>query len=356
MSLESIRKNIDLKDSQILKLLHERMELALMARKFKASIEDQSRESELFERITNHGGVLISDEFSCRLYEMIVKESKRLQKENYSLIGFQGERGAYSELAAIAWDSSYVPTACPDWADVFEGVKSGLYDYGIIPIENTLGGVVNQTNDLLIHSDLYIVGAVEMEVHHCLLALPDTDHREIRTVYSHQQALAQCRNFLARNGLEGVPYYNTAGAAKMLLEKRPTGSAVIAGKSTAEIYNLEIIKENIEDLATNRTRFLIIAKDECRDEGNKCSILFSTAHKAGTLFKVLEIFANAKINLTRIESIPDKPGSYAFFVDFEGSKEDETVKQVMEHVGEITGDFRFMGCYKEIHSSGEGEG
>lgn len=351
MSLNEIRKNIDLKDSQILKLLHERMELALMARKFKTTIEDQSREADLFEKIGAHSGILVSDEFSCQLYEMIINESKRLQNGNYSLIGFQGERGAYSEQAALVWNSEYVPTACLTWADVFSGVSSGLYDYGIIPIENTLGGVVNQTNDLMIHSDLFIVGAVEMDVHHSLLALPDTDHREIRTVYSHQQALAQCRNFLARNGLEGIPYYNTAGAAKMLLEKRPRGSAVIAGKNTAEIYNLEIIKENIEDLETNRTRFLIIAKDEAHDTGNKCSILFTTAHKAGTLFKVLEIFARAEINLTRIESIPDKPGSYAFFVDFEGNKDDENVTAVMKQLEDITGEYKFMGCYREIYSA-----
>ncbi len=355
MSLDEIRKNIDMKDSQILKLLHERMELALMSRKFKSTIEDQSREADLFEKITSHSGVLISEEFSCKLYEMIIQESKRLQTGNYALIGYQGERGAYSELAATVWNGEYVPTACQTWAEVFDGVTSGLYDYGVIPIENTLGGVVNQTNDLMIHSDLSIVGAVEMEIHHCLLALPDTDHREIRTVYSHQQALSQCRNFLARNGLEGIPYYNTAGAAKMLLEKRPKGSAVIAGRNTAEIYNLEIIKENIEDLETNRTRFLIIARDESTEPGNKCSILFTTAHKAGTLFKVLEIFARAEINLTRIESIPDKPGTYAFFVDFEGSSEDDTVKEVMEKVHAISGSFRFMGCYREIHSTGDEE-
>jgi prephenate dehydratase/chorismate mutase len=353
MSLDSIRKNIDLKDSQILKLLHERMELALMSKKFKSAIEDQSRESELFEKITAHTGVLVSEQFSYQLYELIINESKKIQQNNYSLIGYQGERGAYSELAAMKWNNEYVTTACQTWNDVFDGVKSGLYDFGIVPIENTLGGVVNQTNDLMIHSDLFIVGAVEMEVHHCLLALPDTDHREIRTVYSHQQALSQCRHFLARNGLEGVPYYNTAGAAKMLLEKRPAGSAVIAGRNTAEIYNLEILKENIEDLETNRTRFLLIAREEAKDAGNKCSVLFTTAHKAGTLFNVLEIFAKENINLTRIESIPDKPGTYAFFVDFEGNKEDPVIKKVMEDVKKFSGDFKFMGCYREIHAGDE---
>jgi prephenate dehydratase len=192
-----------------------------------------------------------------------------------------------------------------------------------------------------------VVGAVELPIHLCLLALPGTDHRVIRGVYSDFQALAQCRRFLARNKLEPVQYYDTAGAAKMLAEKTPKASAAIASKLCAELYNLEIIKEDIEDQDRNMTRFLVLSREERREVGDKCSIIFSTEHKAGTLFRVLEVFAGERINLTRIESIPQEPGNYAFFLDFMGSDKDDKVIQVLKEVETITSNLRLMGCYKE---------
>ena len=133
----------------------------------------------------------------------------------------------------------------------------------------------------------------------------------------------------------------------MLAEKTPKGSAAIASKLSAQLYDLEIIKEDIEGLDKNMTRFLVLSKEENREEGNKCSVIFSTEHKAGTLFRVLEVFARENINLTRIESIPDEPGSYAFFLDFMGSNKDDKVVKALEEVKEITSNFRLMGCYKE---------
>jgi prephenate dehydratase len=128
---------------------------------------------------------------------------------------------------------------------------------------------------------------------------------------------------------------------------RPKASAAIASKLSAELYHLEILKENIEDLDTNLTRFIVLSKEESQEKGDKCSIIFSTEHKAGTLFRVLEVFAKKNINLTRIESIPDEPGSYAFFLDFMGSHKDEAVTAALTEVKEITRSFRLMGCYTE---------
>ena len=347
MNLKEIRKNIDVLDSKILKLLNGRMELALMAKKSKSQIEDREREKEVLDRIRRNSTGLINAEFIEKIYIEIIKESKHLQRKDYKLIAFQGEHGAYGEAASREWNSGLIPMPCGEFAEVFEGVTSGLYDYGIVPVENTLGGVVGQVNELLIHTDLNVVGAVELPIHLCLLTLPGTDHREIRAVYSHPQALAQCRHFLARNKLDPVQYYDTAGAAKMLAGKRPRGSAAIASKLSAQLYDLEIIKEDIEDLDRNMTRFLVLSKEENREEGNKCSIIFSTEHKAGTLFRVLEVFARENINLTRIESIPDEPGNYAFFLDFMGSNKDESVVRALEEVEEITRNFKLMGCYKE---------
>lgn len=347
MSLEKIRKKIDLIDSKILKLLNERMEQVLMAKRFKSQIEDSRREKELLDNIRKNSTDLIHPEFIGRIYLEIIKESKKLQEKDFQLIAFQGEHGAFGEVASKAWNRDLVPVPCSTFAAVFEGVKTGLYEYGIVPVENTLGGVVGEVNECLNTTDLYVVGAIELPIHLCLLALPETDHREIRNVYSHFQALSQCRHFLARNRLDPVPYYDTAGAAKMLAEKRTRGSAAIANRLCAELYNLEIIKEDIEDFDRNITRFLVLSRQESREEGDKCSIIFSTEHKAGTLFRVLEVFARRNINLTRIESIPKEPGSYAFFLDFMGSLKDEKVKRSLEEVKTITSNFKLMGCYKE---------
>ncbi len=236
---------------------------------------------------------------------------------------------------------------CREFSDVFDNVRDGFFDFGIVPVENSLGGIVGPVNSILINTDLKIVAAIDMPISHCLLAVPGTDHREIRSAYSHSQALAQCRNFLARNKLEPRTYYDTAGAARMIAQERPRDTAAIANRFAAEIYDLEIIKDEIQDSANNRTRFLIIAKEDGHAGGNKCSAVFSTNDKAGALFRTLEIFARAGINLTRIESVPDKPGDYAIFLDFDGSATDPAVAGAITEAGGETRDFRLLGCYVE---------
>ncbi len=347
MGLKGIRNKIDSIDSKILKLLNARMEQAIIARKYKEKVKDNDREKEILERIESDKGQLISPDFCKKLFKEIMNESRALQKENYDIIAFQGEHGAYSEMASKAWNQKLISIPCGSFADVFNGVESGRFEYGIVPVENTLGGVVGEVNKNLMDTSLNIVGAIENPVEHCLLTLPGTDHREIKKVYSHSQALSQCKNFLERNDLEPVPFYDTAGAAKMLSEERPEGVAVIASKFAAVLYNLEIIKSNIEDSDANKTRFFILSKDKKEKQGNKCSIIFSTEHKAGTLFKVLELFAKGNINLTRIESMPKQLLNYAFFLDFMGSDKDEKVQQVLKKVEEHSKDMRFLGCYKE---------
>lgn len=350
MGLKNIRDKIDAIDSKILKLLNTRMEQAIIARKYKNKVEDSGREQEILDRIESDTGELISPAFCKKLFSEIMNESKELQKKNYDIIAFQGEHGAYSEMAAKGWNKELISIPCNSFADVFNGVESGRFEYGIVPVENSLGGVVGDVNRNLMKTSLNIVGAIENPVEHCLLTLPGTNHRDIKKVYSHSQALSQCKNFLERNDLEPVPYYDTAGSAKMLSEERPEGVAVIASKFAAVLYNLEIIKSNIEDSSANKTRFFILSKEKTETNGNKCSIIFSTAHKAGTLFKVLELFAKANINLTRIESMPEQMLNYAFFLDFMGSDKDENIQNVLKEVKKHSKDVRFLGCYKEIKS------
>lgn len=347
MNLNSLREDIDRIDSRILALLNERLEKALLTRSFKRSVEDRGREAIVLERVRRSARCAMAPEFAESLYRLIIDECRGIQSRATRLVGFQGDHGAYSEAAARAWDKDAAAIPCRDFSDVFEGVQEGYFDFGILPVENTLGGIVGPVNSILINTDLRIVAAVDMPIRHCLMALPGADHREIRSAYSHPQALAQCRRFLERNRLEAVHFYDTAGAARMVAEERPKAIAAIASSFAAELYGLEIIKEGVQDAENNRTRFFVVAREAAPEGGNKCSVVFFTEDKAGALFRALEIFATAGINLTRIESVPDKPGDYAMFIDFEGSDRDPAVADALASAARSTRDFRLLGCYTE---------
>jgi prephenate dehydratase/chorismate mutase/prephenate dehydratase len=347
MNLKDIRDDIDRIDAKMLALLDERMEKALLARAFKSSVTDPARESAVLDRITRSSRCLAGPDFTSGLWKSIMAEARAIQDRKPKTVGFQGEHGANSEVALRAWDADAAAMPCVEFSDVFDSVRDGLFDYGIVPVENTLGGLVGPVNSILINTDLKIVAAIDAPISHCLLAVPGADHREIRSAYSHPQALAQCRNFLARNKLEARAYYDTAGAARMISQERRKDTAAIANRFAAEIYDLEIIKDEIQDAQNNRTRFLVIAKEASAQAGNKCSAVFSTNDKAGALFGILEIFAREGINLTRIESVPDKPGDYAIFIDFDGSDSDPAVAKAIEGAKAEARGFRILGCYAE---------
>jgi prephenate dehydratase/chorismate mutase len=355
MELGELRKKIDRMDFEIMKLLGSRMELALRTGKLKPGIEDAGREREVLDAAARLSKGLIRPEFSQKVFRDIIEESKALQKRGLKLVGFQGEHGAYSEVAAREYDGAWVPIPCLEFVDVFDSVSSGQFDYGVVPVENSLEGAVTQVNDLLVERDLRIVGEMKVPVHHCLLALPETDYRDIKVVYSHPQALAQCRGVIARNKLEPRPYYDTAGAAMMLANERPKAAAAIASRLCAGIYGLEILKDSIEDHESNNTRFIVLAKGGAAPDGakgDKCSIIFSTAHKAGALYGVLKIFSDAGVNLTRIESRPIRkdPGNFAFLLDFQGSESDGKVAEMLSKVEKEARMYKFLGCYKEARA------
>jgi prephenate dehydratase/chorismate mutase len=356
MDLGDIRKKINTIDFEILKLLNSRMEYALRTKKFKSEITDEKRESEVIEYIRQHSQGLIEPDFCKGLFAQVIAESKRLQGERLELIGFQGEHGAFSEQAAGLFDSSLICISCDEYREVFEAVDSGLLHYGVVPVENTLGDAVPDANEFLVERDLQIIGEVRLPIRYCLLALPETDPREIRVVYSSRYALSQCQKYLAAHELEGRPHYDAAGAAKMLLRERPKGAAAIASRFAAEFYNLAVLHEAVEDHHQNMSRFLILSKGKGSKAGNKCSIVFSTEDKAGALFRVLKEFADQEINLTRIESLlnRDDPGNYLFFVDFHGSIQEEAVLRALDRVRKSTPLFKFLGCYPEARGPASG--
>jgi prephenate dehydratase/chorismate mutase len=353
MKLNDISKKIDKIDRELLVLLQERMGLSLRSTKFQQATGDSAREADLLERMERMNLDLIKRSFSRQLLKTIVEESKRLQDEDRQLVAFQGEHGAYGDVASrlLAPAGAYIP--CLEFIDVFRGVEEGYLDLGVVPVENSLEGAVTQVNDLLTTTSLNVIGEVKVDVNHCLLATEATDYREIRVVYSHPQALAQCRDFLMRNNLEPRPYYDTAGAAKMLARENPKAAAAIASSLCAELYNLDIIKEGIEDGPSNSTRFLLLSREPYAGQGSKTSIIFAVAHEAGQLYEVLKLFADAQINLTRISSMPlrSDPSNYSFFLDFEGSEKDAKVMEVTGEVEKMSISLKNLGSYPAAKGS-----
>jgi prephenate dehydratase/chorismate mutase len=347
MKSEDIFKKINKIDRELLVLLQERMGWVLRSKKFRQTAGDSTAEEEMLTRFERLNLDLIERSFTQQLLKTIIDESRRLQQEERQLVAFQGEHGAYGEVASrrLVPGGAYIP--CMEFIDVFRGVEEGYLDLGVVPVENSLEGAVTQVNELLTITDLKVIGEAKVTVSHCLLATEATDYREIRQAYSHPQALAQCRNFLMRNNLEARPYYDTAGAAKMLARENPKAAAAIASSLCADLYNLEIIKESIEDGPSNSTRFLLLSREAYTNGGDKTSIIFATPHTAGSLFAVLKLFADANINLTRIASMPlrSEPDNYCFFLDFEGSEKDENVVEIMNRMQDLTISLKNLGSY-----------
>jgi prephenate dehydratase/chorismate mutase len=350
MELEEIRKKIDHIDVQLAKLLGERLELAVRTKRHKKELNDPEREKQVLAHVKRFSSGLLRDDYLHAMFVNIIAESHRIEELELKLIGFQGEHGAYSEMAALNFFPLYATIPIDNFRDVFEKVESGSIDLGIVPVENSTEGIITEVHDLLVEKGIFICGEISFPVHHQLLTLSSSSIRDIHSVYSHPQALAQCRKFIERRKLEARPFYDTAGAARWLMEKRSDGVAVIASSLCADLYDLDIVLENIEDEASNATRFLLISRQSSEQNNEKSSIIFSTSHQAGALYHILAMFAEAKINLTRIESRPVKndPGHYRFFVDLQGTIQNELVEQTLKNIREHTTFYKFLGSYRKL--------
>lgn len=262
-------------------------------------------------------------------------------------IAFQGEKGAYSEAAAIHFFKNGVHTIpYSTFYEVLESTEQGRSDYAILPVENSLEGSVGESYDLLLTTKLNVVNEVYHRINHCLIGFDGLE--KIDTVYSHPQALGQCRKFIQKHKLKPIPTYDTAGSVKILLELKKNNLACIASKNAAEIYKVPVIKEGIEDNMNNYTRFLILAnKKQEKTPKDKTSIIFSIKHVPGTLYSILEKFNENKINLTKIESRPTKstPWEYNFYVDFEGNQAEIHVQNMLEKIKYDTLFLKILGSY-----------
>ena len=262
-------------------------------------------------------------------------------------ISFQGERGAYSEAASVLFFEDEIETIpCSTFANALKNTENDASDYSILPVENSLEGSVGESNDLLLSTMLHVTGEVYHRIHHCLIGTGSIG--DIDTVYSHPQALGQCRQFIQENSLKTIPSYDTAGSVKIIKDLNKNNVACIASKDAAEIFDVPIIQEGIEDNANNYTRFLIFSKEKSNTtENSKTSIIFSVKHESGALYQIINEFYQQKINLTKIESRPNKNTTweYNFYVDFEGHQDDSAIKDVLRKLRDNTTFLKILGSY-----------
>jgi len=274
------------------------------------------------------------------------------------MIAYQGEPGAYGEIAALRIGK---PEPFESFEDVFDAVENRNVDFAVIPIENSLGGSIHQNYDLLLQHSVTIVAETFVKVEHCLLGLNGSSIEHALKVLSHPQALAQCRNFFTANkGLKAEATYDTAGSAKMVATEKDPTKLAIASKRAGELYGLEILRENLADEEWNITRFFCIAHTENLESLNlrkltgkldtsqyKTSIAFALPNEQGSLFKALATFAMRNIDLTKIESRPfrKKAFEYLFYIDFIGHHNDLNILNALNHLREFATIVNVFGSY-----------
>jgi prephenate dehydratase len=271
-------------------------------------------------------------------------------------VAFQGERGAYSEAAALEYFGiSIEPIPCPSFDEVFEKVESGAVDRGIVPVENSLGGSIHRNYDLFMRHQLHLVGENIFRVRHCLIGWPGTQIGDITLIMSHPQALAQCEHYITRLSIPREATYDTAGAVKMLKESGRRDHAAIASRRAAEVYEMQVLEEGVEDDEANYTRFVVLAREPIVPQSPaKTSIVFTLKNQPGALFKALSVFALRDLDLTKIESRPlaGTPWDYLFYLDFVGSVADENARRALDHLSEYATTLRVLGSYqRDIQAS-----
>jgi prephenate dehydratase len=266
-----------------------------------------------------------------------------------TIVAYQGEPGAYSQEAIYQHFGPIVGTlACHSFEGIFHAIEEGRASHGLLPVENSQAGSINQAYDLLLDHDLRVIGEAKLRVRHCLLAAPGTSAADVKRVRSHPQALAQCERYLRNRNWEAVPGYDTAGSARELAANPEPGTAVIASALAGQTYGLEVLAIGIEDSPENATRFFVLGREDLPPAArNKTSIVFATTHTPGALFHALGEFANRGINLTKIESRPrrNRPWHYVFYVDMEGHYNDMGVGRALSSLLTRAAFVKLLGSY-----------
>lgn len=333
MSLEELRKKIDAIDEKLVELINERAKIVVEIGKLKQAestpIYSPDREKMVLEKIASINKGPLPDKTLAAIWREIMSGSFFLERP--LRIGYLGPEGSFSHNAAILkFGQSVDYEALADIRAVFEEVSKGHCDFGIVPVENSAGGGVRESLDGFIETDVMVCGEVNMAIHHNLMA--NCPMAEIQKIYSQPEIFAQCRNWLAATFKDAktIPVASSSRAAQLAATE--PGAAAIASAIAAEIYGLKILCQDIEDVSSNITRFLILSKQDALPTGDdKTIILFSTAHRTGALVDVLNVFKEYNINMTNIGSRPNKKRQweYYFFVDFLGHRLDDNVAKAL---------------------------
>lgn len=349
--LADIRQRIDAVDKKLITLISERAALASEVAEIKKQAGDDAfyrpeREAQILRRIKEANEGPLSSEEMARVFREIM--SACLALEQPLTIAYLGPAGTFTQTAALKHFGHSVTTeAFSSIDEVFREVEAGTCSYGVVPIENSIEGVVNYTLDLLVNSNLHISGEIELRIHQNLMSRAG-DLKAIKRVYSHQQSLAQCRAWLDEHlpDVERTPVNSNAEAASRASKEKSAAS--IGGLAAAEYYDLPVLANNIEDEPDNTTRFLVLGRETIPVSGkDQTSVLFSMPNRPGYLLKMLTCFANHNVDMTRIESRPSRRGmgEYIFFVDVAGHQEDESVAKSIAQLKEEAAMVKVLGSY-----------
>ena len=374
MDLEQLRAQLDAIDGQLVRLYEERMAICRQVGEYKIEtgrkVFDRAREEAKLASVRDMTHDAFNRHAVTELFEQIMAMSRKLQyhllakegvtgrlpfvgvdhieKEKVRVV-FQGVEGAYSEKAMRRYFGEEVRSFHVEtWEDAMIAIHEGTADFAVLPIENSTAGIVSDIYDLLAEFENYIVGEQVISVDHVLLGTPDSSLEQIKTVYSHPQALLQSARFLETHPeWEQIAMENTAAAAKKVLEDHDPSQAAIAGKQTAGLYGLKVLKGSLVK-NSNFTRFIIVTNQKmfARD-AKKVSICFEVPHESGSLYNILSHFIYNGLNMTKIESRPieDKNWEYRFFVDFDGNLNDDGVKNAIRGIDAEAINLRILGNY-----------
>lgn len=351
--LKQHRDQIDAIDEQVLKLVNERAKLARQIGELKDDgvIYRPEREAQVLRRLQGNNQGPLSAEAVANIFRSVMSNCRALEKE--LSIAFLGPLGTYSEEAALKqFGQGRSAVVCGSIDEVFRTVEAGQADYGVVPVENSTEGAIGLTLDLLVASSLRICGEVTLPIHHCLLS-KQADITQISHVFSHPQSLAQCHEWLNKtlSKAQKEPVTSNARAAQMahdLVSADGTFAAAIASKRAAELFDLNVLAENIEDDPKNTTRFLVLGKHDVAPSGyDKTSLVMTAKNKPGAMVELLEPFSQHGVSMTKLESRPSKQGlwDYVFFVDIEGHCQDAKVKAAISAIESRALFLKTLGSY-----------
>ncbi|MHA1294344.1 MAG: prephenate dehydratase [Promethearchaeota archaeon] len=353
--LKRYREQIDEIDHKIIELINERGKIVLKISEIKKDLHlktyQPQREKEIIERIKSKSEILKSKNIEA-IWKEIMGACKDIQGTIIK-VGYLGPQGSFTHQAALEFfpkaGTDFI--ACKNVPEVFEQIEKDNLEFGVVPIENSLQGTVRETLDLLIEKNIIIYGELELKINQNLITLRDSNLEKIKTIYSHPQAFAQTRGWIKANLplAKLVNTSSTSAAVKKIKELKDSSNAAIGTEIAGKFYDLKILASNIEDIPDNYTRFIVISKkeNELKEGKVKTSIVYVTKHIPGALYRVLKLFAEADINLTKIESRPRRKGrwEYIFLMDFEGDKENSKVQETIEKMKENVIWYKILGSY-----------